>query len=124
MTDWSAQAKKVRAHYREHADKNIAGRSIPDFEVLIRAHVEPVLQALSQIVAMERERQAKELAEVRAMAASKDSAAMLKGSFGAILSANLQALSRLADHVELRKSEVLAGEPSALIKAALQGVRK
>ena len=58
------------------------------------------------------------------MAASKDSAAMLKGSFGAILSANLQALSRLADHVELRKSEVLAGEPSALIKAALQGVRK
>jgi len=76
--------------------------------------------------ALRQERQAwkAEIAELRGMVQQKDSASLMKGSFGAILSANLQALSRMADHVELRRSEVVGGEPSALIKAALQGVRK
>ncbi|HWL58692.1 MAG TPA: hypothetical protein VNQ78_18725 [Paracoccus sp. (in: a-proteobacteria)] len=83
------------------------------------ASVETILSAVGEIIREERERHDAELAKVRQIAVSKDSASLLKGTFGALLSANLTALRAVCDHTELRRSEVISGEASALITAAL-----
>lgn len=64
------------------------------------------------------------LKELRQMVEAKDSASLMRGTFGSIMSANLTALKGVADHVELRRAALVSGTPSTLIAAALAGGAK
>ncbi|MBD9527833.1 hypothetical protein [Paracoccus sp. PAR01] len=118
-----ARAKTIRAHYRANANLNLSGGNLPDIETLIKARVaatsEINLLATGDALAEERRWVEARLAELKELAEGKDSAGLMRGVFGQLLSANLTALRAVSDHIELRRATLVSGTASPLIAAAL-----
>ncbi|WP_134679393.1 hypothetical protein [Paracoccus ravus] len=112
----------------EVGDRAVSGKALAD-----------ILDAVLQAVAADREAEADALAVKVTDAAGAvikeqvadlsdrldriDGAHLIKSAGGAVIAANLAALARVAEQIELRKAAIIRGEPSPFIRAVIGGER-